>query len=109
MYKKKNHKTIKQSNNLLQFYNKTNRSYAPADDEGFITPGAKISLYDDGTGELVATAISDNNGLYEFTNLSEGYYSLEYEYGTYAVGEESVHLLESVAIDHIFVPDISRL
>ena len=88
-------------------YNKTNRSYAPADDEGFITPGAKISLYDDGTGELVATAISDNNGLYEFTNLSEGYYSLEYEYGTYAVGEESVHLLESVAIDHIFVPDLA--
>ena len=87
-------------------YDKTNKIYAPDEDEGFVAAGAKITLYDESTGKRIGTTLSDINGYYQFLNLSEGYYSMELEYGTYAKGEEAIHLLDSLEFNYIFVPDL---
>ena len=87
-------------------YDKTNKIYAPDEDEGFVAAGAKITLYDESTGKRIGTTLSDSDGYYQFLNLSEGYYSMELEYGTYAKGEEAIHLLDSLEFNYIFVPDL---
>jgi cobaltochelatase CobN len=88
-------------------YNKTSKKYAPDEDEGFIAEGAKVTLYDESTGNSIGITTTDSNGTYQFTNLSSGYYALEFEFGTYAIGEESIHLTNySQERDYIFIPDL---
>jgi len=87
-------------------YDKLNNTYAGGDEDGFVVSGVNITLSDE-NGILYNTT-SNVDGEYLFSNLNPGKYTVNFNYGTYATGSESVTLVnESRSINHIFVPDIT--
>ncbi|RAP51991.1 MAG: hypothetical protein BZ138_03925 [Methanosphaera sp. rholeuAM270] len=105
--------TVQVSTNLnitgivTKAYDKENDTYAGDEEEGFAVNGAKIRLYDS-TGKNIAKTVSNGEGKYQFLNLESGNYTIEFEYGTYAIGEEQANLHgQSIKVNHIFVPDIA--
>ena len=87
-------------------YDKENNTYAADEEEGYTVQGAKITLYDN-TGKVLKTTLSDTEGKYQFTNLTNGTYTVEFKYGTYEVTKEQINLrTRSLKANHIFVPDI---
>ena len=101
-------KNLNITGNITVAYDKENDVYAYSEVEGFVVGGAKIRLYDNETGTLIANTSSNNDGSYQFLNLSRGNYTLEFEYGTYAVGLEQAKLNEeSLEVNYIFIPDLA--
>jgi len=89
-------------------YDKTNDIYAGGEEDGFTVNGATIKLYNESTGKIIANTTSGTDGTYQFTNLTVGNYTIEFNYGTYATGEDTISLTnQSIAYDYIFVPDIT--
>ena len=87
-------------------YDKKNNVYAGGEEDGFVVSGAKITLSNE--KGIISNTTTNSDGEYIFSDLSPGKYTIEYNYGTYATGEESITLHnESRSIDHIFVPDFS--
>ncbi len=87
-------------------YDKVNNKYAGDETEGFIAEGAKVNLYDNKTGELLKTTLSDEKGQYKFLNLTSGNYTLEFSYKTFLNDTQKINLYESIEFDYIFVPDL---
>ena len=88
-------------------YDKTNDTYAGGEEDGFAVNDATITLYNETSGKVIANTTS-TNGNYQFTDLVSGNYTVQFNYGTYATGEERIVLTnESGKLDYIFVPDIT--
>lgn len=96
------------SGKITKVYDKENNKYAGGEEDGIAAEGAKISLYNENTGKLIGQTTSNKDGDYVFKNLNKGNYSLEFSYGTYAIGEESITLINnSRQVDYVFIPDIA--
>ncbi|WP_455645029.1 cobaltochelatase subunit CobN [Methanosphaera sp.] len=88
-------------------YDKTTGSYVGGEEDAIGVANATIRVYNE-KGKLLNTVRSDSNGNYTVKGLSAGIYDMEFEYGTYAIGDETVHIINSTqTMDYVFIPDIA--
>ncbi|MBE6494101.1 MAG: carboxypeptidase regulatory-like domain-containing protein [Methanosphaera stadtmanae] len=70
-------------------YNETSQTYVGGEEDGLPVEGAEITLYNS-KGDLVASTISSDLGLYDFADLNPDTYTVNFAYRTYANGSEIV-------------------
>ena len=96
------------SGTVTQVYNKTTGKYAGGEEDGEVTEGAEVVIYDS-YGVKVAQTKSDKSGNYKVNNLTKDNYTVTFSYGTYALGNESVAIINKskTDINYTFIPDIA--
>ena len=96
------------SGTVTQVYNNTTGKYAGGEEDGYVTEGAEVVIYDS-YGVKVAQTKSDKSGNYKVDNLTKNNYTVTFSYGTYALGNESVTITNKskTDINYTFIPDIA--
>lgn len=90
-------------------YNETSQTYVGGEEDGLPVEGADVTLYNS-KGDLVASTISSDLGLYDFADLNPDTYTVNFAYRTYANGSEIVTIRDSSReLDYVFIPDIAIL
>ncbi len=92
--------------NVTTAYNSETGQYAGDELEGFPAANATVTLAYTSNGKQVAKVKTDANGIYTISGLDAGNYTITFEYGTYAIGEEYINLNKNDEMDYIFIPDL---
>ena len=87
-------------------YNKSSDSYVGDEEDALGVGGAVITVTN--KSKVIAKVTSDSNGNYVIKNLAPGLYTVKFKYGTYAVGEEDIRIINTTErFNYVFIPDLA--